>query len=283
MQRAAAPRLPLSFPSLAHEINFLCVMALLDTPAYAAQYAAKSSATDDAWSDVVLRGCMAAYISSTTDEFSSRANLLGAKGMKWPAKKLAELFNLSLSEMHETDHPTMPAVKVGERREGRHAAVVRAMAECLSAASRRLEQAGYESAGEVVLRGFEAAREQGEVGGASVVAQLLDVLPELGEAYEIGGISECCGTTSARPHAKVPTLYSHLPAFAPHPPQQQHPSPPPAIERRSSRGSSAGLASDDRSRGCAQGVPDRLGGRHSELGQACPGHRFRHWILSRHG
>ncbi len=185
------PRLPLTFPTLLHELNLISIIAILDHEALRDAYSAVATIAEGSYDDVIIRGVMACYISSSEDSWESKSNLLGAAGMGLSDEKVSEMFNLPLSLMTEKDHPSLPGIKIGERSEGRHAGLVKSIGRNLRSVSRSLVKEGYTCMGEVVERAFSEAEEMNMAPQDYVGNTLLTIAPCLGETYEIQGTSEC--------------------------------------------------------------------------------------------
>lgn len=161
-------RFPLKFDSVADEVNFLSVLALLNgLSGYRAEFHA---ATGSGVYDNILRLLVGLYLDADAD---IGADGDGAKGAsRLSAKGLASLTSQTVSQiwgvnlMRETPHPTLTGITVGER-SGEMVPPVDILVRTCNRTGEQLLQQGFPDLGTFVLH----ALRQGDQARSAVLAR----------------------------------------------------------------------------------------------------------------
>lgn len=106
--------LPLSFPTPLHDLNLLATLHLINAIFSQPQHRAFFAEINSSPSDTALRGVLGLYLASDAEWKSS--NFLSATAWangELSEAKISEFFEIQV--MRESDHETLPGVRVGER------------------------------------------------------------------------------------------------------------------------------------------------------------------------
>lgn len=170
---------PLQFPSLAAEINFLSVLALLN---FGSGYRVPLHEKTErgAWDNI--RGlCFSLFITSSAD-----TDYLSARGMEVVSEHVvAEHMRVSIHE--ERPHESIPGVTVGELGGPVHQ-LVKLITNTLKETGGVLVKGGYPDLGSLVLQSVEGARSANTNGPLDfdlVLDKLVQAIPAFRDAYTI--------------------------------------------------------------------------------------------------
>ncbi|KAE8232538.1 hypothetical protein CF326_g2428 [Tilletia indica] len=169
---------PLQFPSIASEVNFLSVLALLNT--LSAYRSAFHKSTGQGAYQNVLRLMMGMFLSSP-DSDTSPSSKLSAQGLATLTEAdVAALLNVTLHD--ERPHESIPGLIVGSARGGVMAEPVGLVVSICNDTGRRLLEMKAGNLGEFVLRILvEASAEVGKKGDEAgcdlFVERLVSALP----------------------------------------------------------------------------------------------------------
>ncbi len=170
---------PLQFPSLAAEINFISVLALLN---FGSGYRVPLHEQTDrgAWDNI--RGlCFSLFITSSVD-----VDYLSARGMEVITEQIvAEHMRVSIHE--ERPHESIPGVTVGELGGPVHQ-LVKLITNTLKETGGVLVRGGYPDLGSLVLQSLEGARNANKNGPPDfdlVLDKIIQAIPAFRDVYNI--------------------------------------------------------------------------------------------------
>ncbi|KAJ9474984.1 Queuosine salvage protein [Pseudozyma hubeiensis] len=180
---------PLRFPTPTAEVNFLSILALLNS--FSGYRTAFHRATGSGAYQNVVRFMIGLYISSDAEDRIVGAASLTAKGLRGLTEaKVVELMGVSVHE--EREHETLKGVTVGVRG-GEMLDVVQMILKALKGVAGKLQELGEASLGSYVVGLLEMTRKEGMVDDRAtdfLTQRLAETFIEFRDTHSITGAGE---------------------------------------------------------------------------------------------
>ncbi len=184
---------PLRFTSTLAEVNFLAVLALLNT--LSAYRAAFHAATGQGAYQNVMRLCMALYLSNPDTTPNDMGKLSAAGLQSLTSDEIAQIWGVSLFQ--ESQAPlgssSSPAVMLGQRG-GEMNDIVQMIIDLCHETGQRLQQAGFKDLGSLVLSALrdgqrisESSSISDEAAIGTVLTVLIRVVPGFADMHLLDG------------------------------------------------------------------------------------------------